>query len=292
MITLEDYIRNNISIKYKLEHSDELILSEGYLNTIGYSDYYRQLVDDYTTVGQNIDIHNNNLFNLYHIISENLLTHNTDKLIKSLVFIYKNLKYTKINNKNITCILVESDDIDILKKFYHDIDVKNALLFYNYMITTKEYMITEVRPIVYIEPLYPTKCNNDVYIKNSGILYHFCKIGLKNNILKSGLRCKAQSQYRLYPERIYFFRGNSNTLYSENNKQLLIDFFNVLDINPTRLCVLKINLNKSYHIHFDFYKDELMLNASDNSCFTYHNIPPYCITDITSDKLLKYLSTL
>lgn len=291
MITLEDYIRNNISIKYQLEHSGEL-LAEGYLNTVGNADYYQQLIDDYTTVGQNIDIHNNNLFDLYDIIDENLLSHDIDKLIKSLKFYYDDLKYKKLSNKSITSLCVKSDDINILKEFYHDEDIKDTLLFYNYNITTKEYMISDTRPIIYIEPLYPIKCNDEVYNKSSGILYHFCKIGSKNNILKTGLRCKSQSQYRLYPQRIYFFSGNSNTLYNDNNKQLLIDFFNVLNINPSRLGILKINLHKSPHIHFDFYKDELMGKVGNNSCFTYHNIPPDCIQDVTSDKLLKYLSTL
>ena len=292
MLTLEDYIRNNINIKYKLEHQNDLILGEGYLNTITYADYYHQLVEDYTTVGQNIDIHNNNLFDLYNIIKKNLLTHDTDKLIKSLQFFYKDLNYNKLSNKNITSICIQGDDVNVLKKFYYDEDVKNTLLFYNYRITTKEYMITDTRPIIYIEPLYPIKCNNDVYDKSSGILYHFCKIGSKSNILKSGLRCKSQSRYRLYPERIYFFRGNSNTLYSNNNKQLLIDFLNIINVNTDRLGILKINLNKSYHIHFDFYKDEFMTGIENNCCFTYNNIPPSCIEDITTEKLINYLRNL
>lgn len=299
MITLRDYIRESFSEEW---HKMTGMPMPDYGIKLGLSDefdiikpYYKQFIEDYNTNNiNNINIYNTDLDTFYNIISENLISHNTDIVIKRLQKEYPDLIYNKFGDSNISSIKVSSENIELLRMFYTDEKVINILLFHNYYITSKYYYITKDENYISIEPLYPQKINNEIEDKGNNVLYHICNLDKVKGILKCGLRCKpTDGKKRVYPSRIYCLFLNHNNLYNKANKELLKKAIIELGMDINYIHIFKINLHhKAYTIRTDFYKDEFMKDLSDNCCFTYNNIPPSCIEDITTEKLINYLRNL
>lgn len=301
MITLEDYIKDNIHEKYlydrglkMFDYKNKPYYIQAYTENDHLIEYYKQFIQDYNT-NNIIDIKNNNIDTFYNIINENLQSHNVDKMITKLKSLYKDFNYVKfdntVNHNNIHSLQVQYNNIDKLKEFYNDKNVHNILNFFNYKIDTPIYRIA-VHNCINIEPTYPENVTDNIFTKSNGILYHIIKLDHAKQVESSGLRCKpSKHSVRLYPKRIYCFTLNNNNIYNKDNSELLKNIYKRLELKPAFTRIYKINLNKSSQqcLNIDFYKDEFMMDLADNCVFTYHNIPKDLITDITSEKLVDYL---
>lgn len=251
-------------------------------NTIGL-DLYIDLYEGYEAMSEyfNDDIDQKYIEKIIkdksipNYISENLKSHNCDKLIDVINKFYnEEIESYDIFNFSEDSKLKALDIIcknnHFIKKLISDKNFKNILNFFNYYVTKVS------NSIISIEPLFPKNMNNYVYGDNEnqchGILYHLCSKDTAEKILKSGLRIKkSKSNKREYPARIYMLASPNLNIRKQRIK--VIQFAKCIigsDVNINDYCILKVNMRGFEH-NIDFYKDESM--ANDECVFCYSNIP-------------------
>ena len=230
------------------------------------NDYRKSCLENYFNNGIIIDDVNRDY------ILENLNTHDANLLIKQL----EKLDGTcdaSVEGKG-TVKFVNKDKLDKKEHFI------NLLDFYGYYITKVKYDLNIDKYIYIICPKYSKNCNDFVYGECKGICYHICLTKSVESILKNGLRCK-KANYRNFPKRIYVIAvpiKNINKL-----KNIVKDVFEELCFgDPSKYSILKINKGSHNKIGPDFYADDIM--ESNNTFYTYTNIPKEEITDLGSLK--------
>lgn len=105
------------------------------------------------------------------------------------------------------------------------------------------------------------------------ILYHVCNLRNIEKILKIGLVPKSNSNFELYPSRIYL-ATNVDSL-----KKIIKNPAFKKKSTSDEYCILSINIDKLNDV--DFYLD----TASSNSIYIVQNIPPSAIINV--NKLTK-----
>lgn len=251
-------------------------------NTIGL-DLYIDLYEGYEAMSEyfNDDIDQKYIEKIIkdksipNYISENLKSHNCDKLINVInksyneeIESYDIFNFSEDSKLKALDIICKNNYI--CEKLISDKNFKNILNFFNYYITKCS------NNIISIEPLFPKNMNNYVYGDNEnqchGILYHFCSKDTAEKILKSGLRIKkSKTNKREYPARIYMLASPNLNIRKQRIK--VIQFAKCIicnDVNINDYCILKVNMRGFEH-NIDFYKDESM--ANDECVFCYSNIP-------------------
>ena len=87
--------------------------------------------------------------------------------------------------------------------------------------------------------------------------------------MSSGLRCREQYDYRIYPARLFFI-AKPNAKLSD-----IKEYVENVQSDPDNCSILKIRLGNS---NINFYRD---VSMDDNvSVFTYTNIPAKFITKV------------
>ena len=212
------------------------------------------------------------------VVSENLMTHDSDKLINQIKKYFPDIKFevssvlsrkslkNKYDNQSFLLSCEELSDILKLKK---NKDFEELLQFYNYYIT-KEFYDSLV-----ISPLYSEKVNDIVY-KNE-YLYHFTTSDNDKSILENGLRIKKGKSYRYFPKRIYLYSTNKEITSDKNlPKKFINKIINKEDKENYGLTIFKIDKDKLSNI--DFYTDDYM--EEKESVYIYNNIPAEYIEKI------------
>lgn len=127
---------------------------------------------------------------------------------------------------------------------------------------------------IIVDPVQAKECNDYVYNKCNGIIYHVPDQKRINDIMKSGLRMKgSKNRYKFIMDRVYFICGESK---SEINKRLLRIFNDksVYDENPV---IFKIDLKKNNY-NINFYEDPAYKNL--DAIYTYAYFPSKYIEKI------------
>ena len=205
-------------------------------------------------------------------ILENLNTHDTNLLIQQLEKINGTCNVSDEGKGTVK--LVHKEKLNKKETFI------NLLDFYGYYITKVKYDLDTDKYIYIICPKYSKNCSDFVYNECKGICYHICLTKTVESILKNGLRCK-KANYRDFPKRIYVIAvpiKNINKL-----KDIIKNVFEELCFgDPSKYNILKINKGSHNKIGPDFYEDDIM--KSNNTFYTYTNIPKEEITDLGSLK--------
>lgn len=198
-------------------------------------------------------------------IDESLIkSYDTNKLINKIKTKYKE----KINDIHIqkSKSYIQSFSIQFNEK-YNDEIVYDELLyklidFFGYYITEYKYIISEKNYILRFEPIFGTKCNDLVYKKCDGIIYHITQENFIKNIRKKGLIPFENNSYRNFTNRLFFCCGESKEEIKNNIKFLLNQIS-----NKDSYIILKINLLK-YNYKVDFYYDP---SEDDKHNYIYAN---------------------
>ena len=212
------------------------------------------------------------------VVYENLMTHDSDKLINQIKKYFPDIKFeiiSVLNKKSLknkydnqSFLLSCNEYSDIIKLKEND-DFKELIKFYNYYIT-KEFYDSLV-----ISPLYSEKVN-DMVSKNK-YLYHFTTSDNDNSIFTNGLRIKGGKSYRYFPKRIYLYSTNKEITLNKNLPKTFINkIINSDDKKNYGLTILKIDKDKLKNI--DFYTDDYM--EEKESVYIYNNISPKYIEKI------------
>ena len=169
------------------------------------------------------------------------------------------------------------------KEIAYDESLYKLLNLFGYYITEYKYINSTKENILRFEPIFGTKCNNLVYNKCNGIIFHVTKIHFIKNIRKKGLIPFENSNYRNFTERTFFSCG-------ENNKEIIKNIKDIIDqiSDQTSYIILKIDLNK-YKYNVDFYFDPSEDNKHNyiyaNACFYPHMIEEIGNIDDLTNKL-------
>lgn len=271
MISLNNYINNwNPSLKVSNEYLYKEIQA-----------YYNEHIPENL-----IDLYeNNSLYKVsFNYITENLKTHDVEKLKKQLLKYYGNeisdfkdyegtdkiksfwiiLKNLENKNKlNIT---------DLRRHQGKTEDFFNLLNFFNYKY--REYEVIDRKTCLFIEPIYSEECS-DYFNSVHRQAYHFTKKENVKDILKNGIRLKGKDSSIRYPKRIYLWAGYKKL---EGNDKYLESFIKEIlgsDKNLDNIGIIKVDLSST---DFPVYKDTAMHRKE--AIFVYNNIPPELCKEI------------
>lgn len=151
---------------------------------------------------------------------------------------------------------------------------KNIIGYFNYYVTQLYYDENQDNWFVMLEPRYSKRLKN-IKERNYGKAYH---ITTKENwelIKIRGLRSLNNVKYRYYPERIYLILPNTN-----NQIEIYKFINNIINIKgKSDFVILEVNLR---NLNGNFYEDVTMGTKQEHYIYTYENIPPKYIKDITN----------
>lgn len=183
---------------------------------------------------------------------------------------------------------IESFSIQFDKKYMEDIAYDESLYklldFFGYYITEYKEIKSENNQILRFEPIFGEKCNDLVYNKCNGIIYHVTSEKYISKIRKKGLVPFEGQTYRNFTSRIFFSCAETNEETINNIKDIINQ---ISDIKS--YIILRIDLRK-YKYNVDFYYDP---SEDDQHNYIYANayFYPHMIDEIGKlDKLEEKLN--
>lgn len=184
-------------------------------------------------------------------IDESLIkSYDSNILLKKIKHKYKD----KIKDINIhkSKSNIESFSIQFNKEYMHDIAYDESLYklidVFGYYITEYNEVKDENIQILRFEPIFGEKCNDLVYKKCNGIIYHITDDNHISQIRKKGLVPFKNSNYRNFSNRVFFCCGKNKEEVINNLKDI------INKLNKTSYYILKIDLKK-HKYNVDFYYD-------------------------------------
>ena len=214
-------------------------------------------------------------------IAETLNSHDVKLLIKKLQINFsfiKSFNYIE-NDENKKMFVINLLNKNDLNKLLNNDKFNNIITFFNYYIT----QIIDTKLI--LEPIYSENITNYMILNKFYYVYHITSSDKEDKIMEKGLRCKT-SNYRYYPERIYFYISKYKFSYFSDDLKILIKkIINYDKLKTYGITLFKIKEPLFGNHNYSFYKDTTL---PKNSVFIYNNVPAselikigsFCYNDI------------
>lgn len=158
-----------------------------------------------------------------------------------------------------------SVDEDLYNRLMDDEGFFKLIDLYGYTLTEINCIDNKIYDI-HLEPNFGKKCNELVYDKCNGIVWHISKKKFEKYITYDGIKPRVGENYRVFSERVFLSCGETSQEIVDNVKFLLKQ----LAIPEGKYVIYKINLKRSHHhpYNVNFYYDP---SEDDKHNFIYAN---------------------
>ena len=205
--------------------------------------------------------------NLSDYIDESLIkSYNTDKLKNALNKKYGIEDFYDHKSKSDEPKRVAlSVDKDLYNRLMDDEGFFKLIDLYGYTLTEINCIDKKIYDL-HLEPNFGKKCNELVYDKCNGIIWHVSKKEFEEFIVKDGVKPRTGENYRSFSERVFLSCGETSKEIVDNVKFLIKQ----LAILEGEYVIYKINLKRNRHhpYNVNFYYDP---SEDDKHNFIYAN---------------------
>lgn len=205
--------------------------------------------------------------NLVDYIDESLIkSYDTEKLKKALNKKYKINDFHDYKSKSDEPKrFAFGTDEDLYNKLMSDEGFFKLIDLYGYTLTEINCIDNKIYDL-HLEPNFGKKCNELVYDKCNGIVWHVSKKKFEEFVAKDGIKPRAGKDYRIFSERVFLSCGETSQEMVDNVKFLIKQ----LAIPEGKYVIYKIDLKRNRHhpYNVNFYYDP---SEDDKHNFIYAN---------------------
>ena len=205
--------------------------------------------------------------NLVDYIDESLIkSYDTEKLKKALNKKYKINDFHDYKSKSDEPKrFAFGTDEDLYNKLMSDEGFFKLIDLYGYTLTEINCIDNKIYDL-HLEPNFGKKCNELVYDKCNGIVWHVSKKKFEEFVAKYGIKPRVGKDYRIFSERVFLSCGETSQEMVDNVKFLIKQ----LAIPEGKYVIYKIDLKRNRHhpYNVNFYYDP---SEDDKHNFIYAN---------------------